>query len=77
MDENKMTVLEGIIRDVAHSLLQRWSEALPEDQKTESNLESMAKNSLDTTFFVVKLFMDKFNEEAEVLRAIDDPDEVK
>ena len=72
-----MTVLEGIIRDVAQSLLQRWSEALPEDQKTESNLESMAKNSLDTTFFVVKLFMDKFNEEAEVLRAIDDPDEVK
>jgi hypothetical protein len=76
MDENKMTVLESIIRDVAQALFQKWSDALPEDQKTELNVNNLSKNSLDTTYFVVKLFMDKFNEAAEVLKPIDDPENI-
>jgi hypothetical protein len=76
MDKEKMTVLEGIINDVALALFQKWSNALPEDQRSEENLNNLSKNSTDTTYFVVRMFMDKFNEAAEVLKPLDDPDQV-
>jgi hypothetical protein len=76
MDENKMTVLEGIIQDVAKALFQKWSNALPEDQRSEDNLNNLSKNSVDTTYFVVRMFMDKFNEAAEILKPLDDPEQV-
>lgn len=68
MDEQKMTVLEGIVRDVAQALFQKWGNALPEDQRTEENMNNLSNNSLDTTYFVVKMFMDRFNEAADVLK---------
>ena len=64
-----MTVLESIIQDVAKALFQKWANALPEDQRTEDSLAALNKNATESTYFVVKMFMDQFNEAAEQLKA--------
>ena len=71
--ENRMTVLESIIQDVAKALFQKWANALPEDQRSEETIVSLNKNATESTYFVVKMFMDRFNEEAEQLKS--QPDE--
>ena len=68
-----MTVLESIIQDVAKALFQKWANALPEDQRSEETISSLNKNATESTYFVVKMFMDKFNEAAEQLKS--QPDE--
>ena len=68
-----MTVLESIIQDVAKALFQKWANALPEDQRSEEAIASLNKNATESTYFVVKMFMDKFNEAAEQLKS--QPDE--
>ena len=64
-----MTVLESIIQDVATALFQKWANALPEDQRTEESLEALNKNATQSAYFVVKMFMDRFNEAADQLKA--------
>jgi hypothetical protein len=71
--EKRMTVLESIIQDVAKALFQKWANALPEDQQSEENIANLNKNATETTYFVVKMFMDRFNEAAEELKS--QPDE--
>ena len=66
--EKRMTVLESIIQDVAKALFQKWANALPEDQRTEESLAALNKNATESTYFVVKMFMDQFNEAAEELK---------
>ena len=66
--EKRMTVLESIIQDVATALFQKWANALPEDQSTEENIANLNKNATESTYFVVKMFMDQFNEAAEELK---------
>lgn len=66
-----MSVLEAIVKETAQALFQKWANALPEDQRTEENLNNLSKNSIESTYFVVKVFMDKFNSEAEVLKSKD------
>jgi len=70
---DRMTVLESIIQDVAKALFQKWANALPEDQRSEETISSLNKNATESTYFVVKMFMDRFNEEAEQLKS--QPDE--
>ena len=67
-NEEKVTVLEGIINDCAVALFQRWANALPEDERTEEKLEPLSKNAGDTAFFLIQMFMDRFNQEAEKLK---------
>jgi hypothetical protein len=67
--DKRMTVLESIIQDVAKALFQKWANALPEDQRTEDSLAALNKNATESTYFVVKMFMDQFNEAAEQLKA--------
>lgn len=69
MDEKKMTVLEEIIQDVSVALFQRWANAMPEEQRTEETVASLSKNATESTYFVVKLFMEKFNSAAESLKS--------
>jgi hypothetical protein len=69
----RVTVLEGIIQDVAKALFQKWANALPEDQRSEENLANLNKNASESTFFVVQAFMAQFNAEAEQLKT--QPDE--
>jgi hypothetical protein len=66
--DKRMTVLESIIQDVATALFQKWANALPEDQRTEESLEALNKNATESAYFVVKMFMDRFNEAAEELK---------
>lgn len=63
-----MTVLESIIQDVAKALFQKWANALPEDQQSEENIANLNKNATESTYFVVKMFMDRFNEAADQLK---------
>jgi hypothetical protein len=72
-NEKRMSVLESIIQDVAKALFQKWANALPEDQRSEENLASLNKNATESTYFVVKMFMDQFNAAAEELKS--QPDE--
>ena len=71
--QDRMTVLESIIQDVAKALFQKWANALPEDQQSEETISNLNKNATESTYFVVKMFMDKFNEAAEQLKS--QPDE--
>jgi len=66
--DNRVTVLEEIMQDVAKSLFQKWSNTLPENQRSEDAIENLSKNATETTYFVVQLFMNKFNEAAEELK---------
>jgi predicted ArsR family transcriptional regulator len=70
---DRMTVLESIIQDVAKALFQKWANAIPEDQRSEETISSLNKNATESTYFVVKMFMDRFNEAAEQLKS--QPDE--
>ncbi len=63
-----MTVLESIVQDVAKALFQKWANALPEDQQSEETISNLNKNATESTYFVVKMFMDKFNEAADDLK---------
>lgn len=71
MDKN-VTVLQGIIEDVATELYQQWYNAVPASEVTEDSSKAMMKNAFDTSFFVIQRFMEKFNKEAEALKSVDD-----
>ena len=71
MAEKQVTVLEGIIQDTAQALFQKWFNALPEDQRNEETTNTLSKNAIESTYFVVQVFMDKFNTEAEALKSQD------
>jgi hypothetical protein len=66
--DKRMTVLESIVQDVAKALFQKWANALPEDQRTEESIAALNKNATESTYFVVKMFMDRFNEAADQLK---------
>jgi hypothetical protein len=63
-----LTVLEEIIKDISVLVYDKWSEALPDDQKTPQALETLQKNSSEYTLFIVQNFINKFNEAAEELK---------
>ena len=65
---NQVTVLEGIVGDVAIALYQKWYNAMPVEEKNELAEEALKKNAQETTLFVIQMFMDKFNEAAEELK---------
>ena len=66
---NQQTVLEGIIEDVATDLYNKWSGALPEEEKNEVAFQALSKNAQETTLFVIQNFMNKFNAAAEALKS--------
>ena len=68
-----MTVLESIIGDVATDLYNKWSAALPEEERNQQAFSAMSKNAHETTVFVIQNFMKRFNEAADELK--DAPDE--
>jgi hypothetical protein len=71
MDKN-VTMLQGIIEDVATELYQKWYNSVPTTEVNEESSQAMMKNAFDTSFFVIQRFMDKFNKEAEALKGVDD-----
>lgn len=64
----QQTVLEGIIEDVATDLYNKWSSALPENERNEVAFQALMKNSQETTIFIIQNFMNRFNAAAEELK---------
>lgn len=70
--DNNVTIIQGIIEDVATELYQQWYNSVPASEVTDESSKAMMKNAFDTSFFVIQKFMDKFNKEAEALKGVDD-----
>jgi uncharacterized protein YeaC (DUF1315 family) len=66
--EKQMTVLEGIIEDIAVELYQKLWNAIPVEEQTEDSSKAIGLNSRETTLFVIQNFMNKFNAAAEELK---------
>jgi hypothetical protein len=49
MANEQVTVLEGIVSDLAKELYQKWYNAIAEDQKTEEISKSLSENATETT----------------------------
>ena len=65
---NNITVLEGIIEDVATELYQKLWNAIPVEEQSEESSRAIGLNSKETTLFVIQSFMNKFNAAAEELK---------
>lgn len=65
---NSITVLEGIIEDVATELYQKLWNAIPVEEQSEESSRAIGLNSRETTLFVIQSFMNKFNAAAEELK---------
>jgi hypothetical protein len=63
-----MTVLEGIVEEVAQELYQKLWNAIPAEEQTEDSSRAIGLNSRETTLFVIQNFMNKFNAAAEELK---------
>jgi hypothetical protein len=63
-----LTMLEEIIKEISGMVFEKWSEALPEDQKTPQTLETLNKNSSEYTLFIIQNFINKFNQAAEEVK---------
>jgi len=68
MDNNRVTVLEGIISDIGAILYQKWWNALSAEEQTEEKSVALAKNAGETAFWVIQEFMNRFNSVAEKLK---------
>ena len=64
----EQTVLEAIIEEVATDLYNKWSAALPEEERNDVAFQAMSKNAQETTIFVIQTFMNKFNAAADELK---------
>jgi hypothetical protein len=63
-----VTVLEGIVEEVAQELYQKLWNAIPSEEQTEDSSKAIGLNSRETTLFVIQNFMNKFNAAAEELK---------
>jgi hypothetical protein len=66
--DNRMTVLEEIVKDIQTALFQRWANAVPESEKNEETLAPLSQNAAETTLFVIQMYMDRINQAAEELK---------
>ena len=65
--DSKITVLEGIIKDIGEELYQKWYNALAIEDRTEEASKAMSVNAGETAIWVIQKFMDKFNKAADEL----------
>ena len=66
--DNRMTVLEEIVKDIQTALFQRWANAVPESETNEEALAPLSQNAAETTLFVIQMYMDRINQAAEELK---------
>lgn len=64
-----LTMMEEIIKEISEMVFEKWSEALPEDQKTPQTLETLQKNSSEYTLYIIQNFINKFNKAAEEVKS--------
>jgi hypothetical protein len=68
-NKTDITMLEEIIKEISEMVFEKWSEALPEDQKTPLTLETLQKNSSEYTLYIIQNFINKFNQAAEEVKS--------
>jgi hypothetical protein len=66
--DNRITVLEEIVKDIQTALFQKWANAMPESERNEESLEPLSQNAAETALFVIQMYMDKINQAAEELK---------
>jgi hypothetical protein len=66
--EDRTTVLEGIIQDIGRELYQKWYNALAIEDRTEEASKAMLANAVETSFWCIQEFMNRFNAAADVLK---------
>lgn len=66
--DNRITVLEEIVKDIQTALFQKWANAVPESEKNEKTLAPLSQNAAETTLFVIQMYMDRINQAAEELK---------
>ena len=69
--DNRLTVLEEIIKEIGEELYQKWYNALAIEDRTEDASRAMATNAGETAMWVIQTFMSKFNAAAEELKPDD------
>ena len=69
--DNKLTILEEIIKDIGEELYQKWYNGLAIEDRTEETSKAMASNAGETAVWVIQTFMSKFNAAAEELKPDD------
>lgn len=65
---DRITVLEGIIKDIGGELYQKWWNALTQEEQTEERSKALAINAGETAFWVIQEFMNRFNAAADELK---------
>ena len=73
----QVSVMEQIISSCAVELFNEWSQHLPDSERTDEKLKQLSDNASATTFFLIQLFMEKFNNAAEQLKSIDTTEEIQ
>jgi len=66
--DNKLTVLEEIIKEIGEELYQKWYNALAVEDRTEETSKAMSSNAGETAVWVIQTFMNKFNKAADELK---------
>lgn len=66
--DNKITVLEEIIKNIGEELYQKWYNALAIEDRTEESSRAMSVNAGETAVWVIQTFMNKFNKAADELK---------
>jgi hypothetical protein len=65
---DQVTVLEGIIKDIAVELYQKWYNALAIEERTPEVSAALGQNANETAIWVIQEFMNRFNDAAEELK---------
>jgi hypothetical protein len=66
--DSKLTILEEIIKEIGEELYQKWYNALAIEDRTEEASKAMSTNAGETALWVIKTFMNKFNNAADELK---------
>ena len=66
--DSKLTVLEEIVKEIGEELYQKWYNALAIEDRTEEASKAMSTNAGETALWVIKTFMNKFNNAADELK---------
>ena len=66
--DNRLTVLQEIIEEVAVALYQKWYNAIAVENRTEESSRALEVNARESTLFVIQSFMEKFNNAADELK---------
>ena len=65
---DQVTVLEGIVKDIAVELYQKWYNALAIEERTEEVSAALGQNANETVIWVIQEFMNRFNAAADELK---------